>query len=91
MPRVNLWQKSQPWHAVVASASKTVLYFAKSVIVDVAVSSMMLDPDSHGGNLRGAGLTDNLIPAGLIREWALSVAIYVNTPDSSTSSHSLFP
>lgn len=61
------------------------------MMVDVAMSSMMMDPDSHGGNLRGSGSIDSLIPAGLIGEWALSVAIYVSTPDSSISSHSLFP
>lgn len=50
-----------------------------------------MDPGSAGGNLEGADSIGSLIPVGLIREWALSVGIYVNDPDGSISSHNLFP
>lgn len=52
------------------------------------MSSMMRDPDSEGSNLGGKSSIGSLSPT---RQWALSVGFYVNDPDSSVSSHDVFP
>lgn len=52
------------------------------------MSSMMRDPDSEGSNLGGKSSIGRSI---LTREWVLNVGIYVNDPDSSVSSHDVFP
>ena len=53
-----------------------------------AVTRAMMEPDSNGGTLGGAGSAGSLIPIG---EWVLSVGIHVNDPYSSISGHNLFP
>lgn len=60
-------------------------FFTQCQVSDGGCATMtraMMEPDSNGGTLGGPGSAGSLIS---IREWAQSVGIHVNDPDSSIS------
>lgn len=46
-----------------------------------AMSHTMVDPSSVGSHLVNTGLNNSLTPIGVIREWALTMGIYVSDPN----------
>lgn len=53
--------------------------------------NVMMDAESSGSNLVSEGTISSLIPVTVIKEWTLTMGIYMGDQDHSISSCDLFP